>query len=139
VAEDGQNGEILEHEHSPRNLGSSELIGARQPAFAECASGRTFSVTFACKEPHRIMNSCMKAHATQAEQDAAREEWFALRLQRQRERERIERKKAEQEDFIREWWGLPGRDEETRKKLAEKLAREEKVGGYARRPTTTDK
>jgi COX assembly mitochondrial protein 1 len=85
------------------------------------------------------MNSCMKTYATQAEQDAAREEWFASRLQRQRERELVERKKAEQEDFIREWWGLPERDEERRRTLAEKLAKEEKVGGYARRPPQSTK
>lgn len=77
------------------------------------------------------MNGCMKDHATQAEQDAARQEWFETRLQRQRERERKEIKKAAQEDFIREWWGLGERDEESKKKVAEKLARKERVGGLS--------
>ena len=53
------------------------------------------------------MNSCMIAHATQEEQDAARQEWFATRLDRKREREEQERRRIEQEKFHREWWGLP--------------------------------
>jgi COX assembly protein 1 len=78
----------------------------------------------------------MKAHATQAEQDAAREEWFAMRLARQRERERKQLKKSAQEDFMREWWRMPERDEESRRKLAEKQALEERVGGArASRPS----
>lgn len=53
------------------------------------------------------MNSCMVSHATQQEQDAAREEWFAGREDRARQREEKERKRKEQEKFHREWWGLP--------------------------------
>jgi COX assembly protein 1 len=79
------------------------------------------------------MNSCMKAHATAAEQDAAREEWFAQRLERQRERERKERRKSEQEAFLREWWGLPEKDREARRLEEEKLRRAERVGGFASR------
>jgi COX assembly mitochondrial protein 1 len=67
------------------------------------------------------MNGCMKAHATQAEQDAARE------------RERHARKKAGQEDFLREWWGLPEADAERRRLEEEKLRRGERVGGFASR------
>ncbi|KAK1775656.1 cytochrome c oxidase biogenesis protein Cmc1 like-domain-containing protein [Copromyces sp. CBS 386.78] len=99
-------------------------------AFAECALGRTFSVPFACREPHRVMNSCMKLHANQAEQDAAREEWFALRMERVRERERKARRKAEQEAFLREWWGLPEKDREEARKELEKMNQKERVGGY---------
>ncbi|TFB07360.1 hypothetical protein CCMA1212_000966 [Trichoderma ghanense] len=76
-------------------------------AFANCALGRTFSVTFACRNEHTAMNACMKLHATQEEQDAAREEWFALRMERQRQRERKAKMAAAQEEFMREWWGLP--------------------------------
>ncbi|KLU88033.1 hypothetical protein MAPG_07020 [Magnaporthiopsis poae ATCC 64411] len=100
-------------------------------AFADCAMGRTFSVPFACRETHRLMNGCMKAHATEAEHDAAREEWFAGRLERQRERERKARRKLEQERFHREWWGLPERDRDEVRREEEKLARAERVGGYA--------
>ena len=61
------------------------------------------------------MNRCMIGHATQEEQDAAREEWFASRDKRIEERDAKERRKVEQEKFHREWWGLPqveGRGEE---------------------------
>ncbi|KAK4239899.1 cytochrome c oxidase biogenesis protein Cmc1 like-domain-containing protein [Achaetomium macrosporum] len=102
-------------------------------AFADCAMGRTFTTSFACRETHRIMNSCMKAHATQDEQDAAREEWFAQRLERQRERERKARRKAEQEAFLREWWGLPEKDREEARREMEKLKRGERVGGFPSR------
>lgn len=77
------------------------------------------------------MNGCMKDNSTQAQQDAAREEWFETRLQRQRDRERKEIKKAAQEDFMREWWGLGERDEESKRKVAERLATKEKVGGLS--------
>ncbi|CAM1504584.1 Fc.00g021750.m01.CDS01 [Cosmosporella sp. VM-42] len=76
-------------------------------AFAACALGRTFTVSFACRAEHRTMNGCMKLHATQAAYDDAREEWFSLRLQRQREREQKSKVAAAQEEFMREWWGLP--------------------------------
>ncbi|KAL2258324.1 hypothetical protein VTK26DRAFT_8393 [Humicola hyalothermophila] len=102
-------------------------------AFADCAMGRTFSAPFACREPHRVMNSCMKAHATQEEQDAAREEWFAQRLARQRERERKALRKAQQEAFLREWWGLPEKDREVARREMEKLKRGERVAGVAPR------
>ena len=58
------------------------------------------------------MNSCMIIHATQQEQDAAREEWFATRDQRMQEREAKEKRKKHQEKFHKEWWGL---DKEERK------------------------
>ena len=100
-------------------------------AFADCALGRTFTVSFACREPHRVMNSCMKAHATPAEQDAAREEWFAGRVERHRERERKARRKLEQEAFLREWWGLPEKDREEARRELEKLKTGERIGGFA--------
>ncbi|KAL2126511.1 hypothetical protein VTI74DRAFT_786 [Chaetomium olivicolor] len=102
-------------------------------AFADCAMGRTFTAPFACREPHRVMNNCMKVHATQEEQDAAREEWFAQRLQRQKERERKALRKAEQEAFLREWWGLPEKDKEEARREMEKLKRGERVAGFRKR------
>ncbi|KAK4216570.1 cytochrome c oxidase biogenesis protein Cmc1 like-domain-containing protein [Rhypophila decipiens] len=99
-------------------------------AFAACALGRTFTVAFMCSEPQRKMNSCMKVHATQEEQDAAREEWFAKRMERQKERERKARRKAEQEAFLREWWGLPEKDREEARREMEKLKLGERVGGF---------
>lgn len=73
----------------------------------------------------------MKVHATPAEQDAAREEWFAGRLERQKEKERKARRKIEQEKFLREWWGLPEKDREEARRELEKLNRAERVGGFA--------
>ena len=75
--------------------------------FASCALNRTISATWACRTERLAMNSCMVSHATQAEQDAAREEWFATRDVRIRQREEKEKKKKEQEKFHREWWGMP--------------------------------
>jgi COX assembly mitochondrial protein 1 len=53
------------------------------------------------------MNSCMVLNATQQEQDRAREDWFAGRMERKRVRDEKEKKRVEQEKFHREWWGLP--------------------------------
>jgi COX assembly protein 1 len=78
------------------------------------------------------MNGCMVGHATQVEQDAAREEWFALRLQRQRDRERREERRREQERFQREWWGLPVEEREGEKGM-DVLRRAERVGGFPKR------
>lgn len=75
------------------------------------------------------MNTCMIAHATQKEQDEAREEWFATRLKRQREREKKEERRKEQEKFHREWWGLPQEDREG-EKGRDVVRRAERVGGF---------
>ncbi len=100
-------------------------------AFANCTKNRTFSISWACRDQYRVMNSCMLSHATQAEQDASREEWFALRMERVRDRERKARRKAEQERFHREWWGLPDKDPELKKRAEDKLKLTERVGGFA--------
>ncbi|OWP02275.1 hypothetical protein B2J93_1237 [Marssonina coronariae] len=101
-------------------------------SFADCALGRTFTAPFRCRPQNRAMNSCMVAHATQAEQDAAREEWFGLRLKRQREREAKEERRKEQEKFHREWWGLPQDDREG-DKGRDILRKAERVGGFPKR------
>ncbi len=80
--------------------------------FATCALNRTISATWKCRPQRLAMNSCMVEHATQQEQDAAREEWFATRDVRARQREEKEKKRKEQEKFHREWWGLPMPPEE---------------------------
>lgn len=99
-------------------------------AFAECALGRTFSVSFACRAQHRAMNGCMTEHATQKEYDLAREEWFARRLERQQAREQKAKVAAAQEEFIKDWWGLPEDARLSRKQAADKQKNtEEKIGG----------
>ncbi|KAI1657729.1 cytochrome c oxidase biogenesis protein Cmc1 like-domain-containing protein [Daldinia decipiens] len=102
-------------------------------AFADCARSRTLTIAFACRDASRRMNGCMLTHATPEEHDRAREQWFAQRQQRAREREQKERRKLEQEAFHREWWGLPRRDPEDVKKELEKLGRAERIGGQTRR------
>ncbi|EEA26370.1 hypothetical protein TMatcc_005363 [Talaromyces marneffei ATCC 18224] len=68
-------------------------------AFAECARGRTFTTTWVCREQRLAMNSCMLEHAKPEELDRAREEWFAGREARRREREEadaaVEKRRAE--------------------------------------------
>lgn len=75
--------------------------------FASCALNRTFSATWLCRQQRLAMNNCMISHASQQEQDAAREEWFATRDKRKREREEKEKKRKEHEQFHRAWWGMP--------------------------------
>src|SRR5436305_14446997 len=101
-------------------------------AFAECALGRTFSAPFVCRQERLSMNTCMVSRATQAEQDAAREDWFATRLKRQKEREAKEARRKEQERFHRQWWGLPAEDREG-EKGREIVRQAERVGGFPRR------
>ena len=92
------------------------------PEFAACCTSRTFTATIMCRKEQKAMNNCMMLYATQAEQDAAREEWFATMDERRRERERKEAKRKEDEKFWKEWWdkdakGVPsteGRDKKGR-------------------------
>jgi COX assembly mitochondrial protein 1 len=100
--------------------------------FADCALGRTFTAPFKCRQQNRAMNNCMITHATQAEQDAAREEWFATRLKRQREWEAKEARRIEQERFHKEWWGLPIEDREG-DRGRDIMKKAERVGGCPKR------
>lgn len=54
----------------------------------------------------------MLQHATQAEHDAAREEWFNTIEERKGQREEKERKRAEDEKFWKEWWRKERKTEE---------------------------
>ncbi|KAI1191523.1 hypothetical protein F5B17DRAFT_382204 [Nemania serpens] len=116
--------------HSTKSETRNINLKQKPIAFSDCARNRTFSTPFVCRALSHAMNSCMQAHATPAEHDRAREDWFAARMTRARERERRERRKLEQERFHREWWGLPERDFEHD---LEKLERPERVGGVVRR------
>lgn len=80
----------------------------------------------------------MIAHATQKEQDSAREEWFATRLKRQRDRERKEERRREQEKFHREWWGLKVEEREG-EKGRDVVRRAERVGGFPQRDGDDDR
>ncbi|KAK5113971.1 hypothetical protein LTR62_003094 [Meristemomyces frigidus] len=72
--------------------------------FAACCTSRTFTATIMCRREQKAMNVCMMKYATQDEQDAAREEWFATMDKRREEREVKEVKRKEDEKFWREWW-----------------------------------
>lgn len=50
------------------------------------------------------MESCMVTHATRAEEDAAREEWFLRVPERQRKKDADEAWKESQRVKKREWW-----------------------------------
>lgn len=50
----------------------------------------------------------MMRFATQAEHDAAREEWFGTIEKRREERERKEERRKVDEVFWREWWAKEG-------------------------------
>ena len=78
----------------------------RRPDFASCATNRTISATWACRKQRLAMNSCMVQYASQKEQDAAREEWFATMDLRRHEMEEKKRQKAEAEKFFKEWWDI---------------------------------
>ncbi|KXT05735.1 hypothetical protein AC578_1056 [Pseudocercospora eumusae] len=63
-----------------------------------------FTATFMCRKQQKLMNNCMMQYATQAEQDAAREEWFATIDKRKEERDAKEAKRKEDEKFWKQWW-----------------------------------
>ncbi|KYK57316.1 hypothetical protein DCS_04324 [Drechmeria coniospora] len=66
------------------------------------------------------------------EHDAARVEWFGMRMERKKKREHAAKVAAAQEEFLREWWGLP---EEVRRKRQDEIQKRygvdsvERVGG----------
>lgn len=72
--------------------------------FAACATGRTFSIPFACRAPRLAMERCMNVYATRAEEDAAREAWFATLAEREAEGRAEEARKEEMRRRKREWW-----------------------------------
>ncbi|QIW97091.1 hypothetical protein AMS68_002609 [Peltaster fructicola] len=72
--------------------------------FATCAHNRTFTATFMCRAEQKAMNECMVKHATQAEQDAARTEWFATIDERHQARVKKEEKRVKDEKFWKSWW-----------------------------------
>ena len=88
--------------------------------FASCATNRTISATWACRNQRLAMNSCMVQYASQKEQDAAREEWFATMDLRRLQMEETKRQKAEAERFHKEWWDIPKSSSSKEEEPAEK-------------------
>ncbi|KAL9092569.1 MAG: hypothetical protein Q9165_004373 [Trypethelium subeluteriae] len=97
--------------------------------FATCAQTQTYLSTLRCRPQNRAMNACMLTHATQAEQDAAREEWFLSRDKRKAEREAKEERRRESERKHREWWGL---DEQGRRRWDQQEEEERRYGREGR-------
>lgn len=89
------------------SLLNRQLTYAPCPEFADCALGRTFTVSFACRTQRQAMNSCMIAKASREEEDLAREEYFAGRDERQRKRQEdldaVERRREEVIRMQRGW------------------------------------
>ncbi|KAF5546995.1 cytochrome c oxidase biogenesis [Fusarium napiforme] len=98
---------------NPLPLSASQEAQVRdifyQKVRKECADEikGTSPSTTTIPPPPSTPNHQHQLHATQSAHDEAREEWFALRIERQRERERKARVAQAQEEFMREWWGLP--------------------------------
>ncbi|KAF2753121.1 hypothetical protein EJ05DRAFT_515119 [Pseudovirgaria hyperparasitica] len=64
-------------------------------AFATCAHTLTITATWRCRTPRTLMNTCMLAHATPENMDAARTEWFGALEERKAAREERRRKLVE--------------------------------------------
>ncbi|KAK4951633.1 hypothetical protein LTR66_013849 [Elasticomyces elasticus] len=112
------------------HLISNRSLTSNLTDFAACATSRTFTAPFVCRPQRLAMNTCMIARATQAEQDAAREEWFATMDLRRQEREAKEARRKEQEKFHREWWGLDDKGQRVLKTGSEDERKKDQGWGY---------
>ncbi|KAM0795591.1 hypothetical protein BDR22DRAFT_581805 [Usnea florida] len=104
---------------SPFPESSPTFFGPGISDFASCATNRTVSATWACRKERLTMNSCMIDHASQKEQDAAREEWFAGMESRRLEMEEKKRQRVKGEKFRKEWWDTSKPSCEKEKEKAE--------------------
>ncbi|WVR05702.1 hypothetical protein IAU60_002726 [Kwoniella sp. DSM 27419] len=73
-------------------------------AFAECATGRTFTLPFACKSKLDAMQGCMKDYMTVERMDAAKLEYIANRSEHGRQA--VEALKKSRADKLRRMAGL---------------------------------
>ncbi|KAF1954635.1 hypothetical protein CC80DRAFT_493757 [Byssothecium circinans] len=100
-------------------------------AFAACATGRTFTMVWACRTQKLAMNSCMMKYQGQDEMDKARAEWFALAGERREKKRELARQIEEGRRKHKEWWNLDehGKLQGKRAETAEeKRVREEREG-----------
>ncbi|KAJ4358082.1 uncharacterized protein N0V89_002661 [Didymosphaeria variabile] len=97
-------------------------------AFATCATGRTFTMIYACRPQKLAMNTCMLQYQGQDELDKARAEWFALAGERRREKEERARLVEESKKRHKDWWGLDEKGRLQGKRLEEKLERDKEEG-----------
>lgn len=59
----------------------SELV----KSFAECASGRTISIVWACRPQHKDLQNCMLQFTNPTNMDILRAEYIKLRNERRQE------------------------------------------------------
>lgn len=75
------------------------------------------------------MNHCLRQHGTQAEQDRARQEWFAKIDERKKQREKEALERIENEKKLKDWWGMDENWQRLdRKADEERLVKREAVG-----------
>lgn len=92
--------------HSPSKQPCRLDTYCLNPAFAQCALGRTITMIYACRPTRLAMNACMLQYQNQAELDAARAEWFTLAEERKRQREEHAQKLEDARSKHKEWWNL---------------------------------
>ncbi|WVQ97084.1 hypothetical protein IAU59_004194 [Kwoniella sp. CBS 9459] len=73
-------------------------------AFADCATGRTFTLPFACKSKLDAMQGCMREYMTQERMDAANLEYIANRSEHGRQA--VEALKKSREEKLRRMAGI---------------------------------
>ena len=95
-------------------------------AFAACATGRTFTLAWACRAQKLSMNSCMVQYQGQDELDKARAEWFALAGERRRAKKELQVKIEEGRRKHHEWWNLDEEGKLQGKKVEEEGRRVER-------------
>lgn len=99
-------------------------------AFAACATGRTFTMVWACRDQKLTMNTCMLRYQGQDEMDKARAQWFQLAGERKQKREEHQQQLEEARRKHKEWWNLDetgklqGKKAETLEEAAIRRSRE---------------
>jgi len=53
--------------------------------FADCTTGRTISLVWACKDKYKLVQQCMLQYTSSENMDSLRAEYVRLRDERQRE------------------------------------------------------
>ncbi|OWT40934.1 hypothetical protein J008_01617 [Cryptococcus neoformans] len=72
--------------------------------FADCATGRTFSLPFACKTRLNAMQGCMRDYMTQERMDAMKLDFIAHRSEKGREA--VEALRKSREEKLRKMAGI---------------------------------
>ncbi|KAK4684751.1 hypothetical protein P7C73_g5420, partial [Tremellales sp. Uapishka_1] len=68
----------------PRPLLPTHTDSAFFPDFADCATGRTFTLPFVCRGPLKLMQDCQRSHMTTEKLDAMKLDYIANRSEKGR-------------------------------------------------------